>query len=173
MPVALPFIALALTAVGTGVAVSGALSQGKAAEDAAKYNAKVEENNALAAQQQAEAEARQIDRQNRIRAGSQRAAYGKAGVDLSSLNDVYYDTGQQGELESLSALYAGATQSQFYNSRAVGARFEGQNARSASNINAASSLIGGLAQGTYIANQQFGRQPAFRPQGPTYKNLGS
>ena len=150
MPVAIPFIALALTGIGTGLGVASSLQQGKAAEDQAKYNAKVSENNALAATQQAEAEALQIRRTNRLRAGAQRAGYGKAGVDITSGQDVLSDTGAQGELEALSALYAGQTQASYYNSQATGSRFAGRNARQAGNLNAAGSLVGGLAQGADI-----------------------
>ena len=70
MPVAIPAIALALTAVGTGVAIAGARQQASDAKGAANYNAKVEENNAIVAQQQADAEALQIRRTNRLRAGA-------------------------------------------------------------------------------------------------------
>lgn len=172
MAAAVPFIALALSAVGTGVAFAGSLQQAKAAEEAAKYNAKIDENNALAARQQAEAEALQIRRANRLRAGSQRAAYGKAGVDLSAGDDVIYDTGAQGELEALSALYAGQTQSSYYQSRATGNRFEGRQARTAGNYNAAASLIGGVAQGAgiFARSGNSGSQPSFN-QSAGVRNL--
>lgn len=154
MAVALPLVAVALAGVGAYAAVQ----QGKAAEDAAEYNAKVAENNAQAAADQAAAEALQVRRVTRLRAGAQRAGYGKAGVDLSgSAEDVFFDTGAQGELEALSALYAGATQSGYYQSRAAGSRFEGRQARSAASLNAASTLIGGLgtaAQLSYRMNSE-------------------
>lgn len=150
IPESIALVSLALTAAGTGVAVAGQQQQAKAAEDSAKFNAKVNENNAIAAQQQAEAEALQIRRANRLRQGSARAAYGKAGVDLQAGNDTLYDTGAQGELEALSALYAGQTQSSYYQSRGVAARYEGRNAKAAAGWNNASTIIGGAAQGAGI-----------------------
>lgn len=157
-------VSLALTAAGTGVAVAGQRQQAKAAENTAEFNAKVEQNNALAAQQQAEAEALQIRRTNRLRAGAARAAYGKAGVNLEAGNDLLYDTGTQGELEALSALYAGQTQASYYQSRAAGARFEGRNAASAARLGSAATIIGGAAQGVGIYGSyrnNRGTQPGF------------
>jgi hypothetical protein len=158
-------IALAATAAGTGVAVAGQQQQARAAENAAEFNAKVEQNNALAAQQQAEAEALQIRRTNRLRAGAARASYGKAGVNLEAANDVLFDAGTQGELEALSALYAGQTQSAYYQSRARGARFEGRNAASAARLQSVSTIIGGVAQGASIYgdynHRKSSKQPGF------------
>ena len=168
MAVALPAIAIALTAVGTGIGVYSAVQQGKAAEDAANYNAKVAENSARAAAEQAEAEARQIRRLNVLRSGAQRAGYGKAGVDLSgSAEDVFFDTGAQGELEALSALYAGDIQSGYYQSRAIGSRFEGRQARSAATLRAAGTVIGGLGTvGSSLA------EPSFRSSGNAGRSSG-
>jgi hypothetical protein len=129
------------------------MQQAQAAKDTAKFNSDVEKNNAIAAQQQAQAEATQIQRQNRLRAGAQRAAYGKAGVDISSGQDVIYDTGTQGELESLSTLYAGQTQASYYQSRGAAARFEGANQARAAGYQAAGSIISGAAQGVKIYAQ--------------------
>lgn len=165
--------AVAISAVGTGVSVAATQQQASAANDAAKFNAKVQENNALAAQQQSEAEALQIRRANRLRAGSARAAYGKAGVDLSAANDVMYDTGAQGELEAMSALYAGSTQASYYNSQAAGSRFGGRQAITAGNLNSTASLISGAGQVAGIAARSSNRNPTFKRSGPTYQNLGS
>lgn len=154
--------ALALSAAGTATSVIGSSQQAKAAEGAAEYNAKVEQNNAIAAQQSAEAEAAQIRRLNRIRLGSARASYGKAGVDLNDTNDVYSDIGTQGELEALSTIYAGQTQSSYYQSRAAGNRFEARSARSAGALGTASSLIGGLANTATTYNRV---RPSFGGRG--------
>ncbi len=158
--IALAAVSVAASLAGTGVAVAGAQQQAKAAEDVAKFNAKIAENDALAATQQAQAEATQIRRKNRLLSGQQRAAYGKAGVDLSSLDDVYADTGAQGELEALSALYAGERAASYNQSRSVSARYGGSQARTAGNYAVAGSLIGGLAT---TANTLSG--PTFRRGG--------
>lgn len=155
MPVALAALALVATAAGTAVSVTSAQQQAKSAKDTAKFNSDVENNNAIAAQQQAQAEATQIRRTNRLRAGAARAAYGKAGVDISSGNDVLYDVGTQGELEALSSLYAGSTQAGYYQSRGAGARFEGSNAVSAARSQGTSSIIGGVSQAASIGSSYY------------------
>jgi len=170
-------IAVAATAAGTGVAVSSNIQQGKAADETAKFNAKIAENDALAAQQQAAAEAEQIRRKNRLLSGAQRAGYGKAGVDLSGTEDVLTDSGTQGELEALSALYAGNRAATYDQSRASASRFQGDNAKAAGNLNAAGSLLGGLSS----VGTQLSTNPSFRSTGsgtktiysPRYKNQGS
>lgn len=139
--------AIAASVVGTGVGVYSQVQAGEAADDAAKANAQTERNNAIAAQQQAALEAGQIRRKNLLRLGTQRANAGKSGVLIDdSAADVIYDTAIQGELESLSALYSGSTQANYYKSRASIASFEGSQAKSASRIGAAYSLIGGLGR---------------------------
>ena len=148
MPQALPLIAVALTAVGTGVAVYSSLEQGKAADDAAKSTARAENANAKAAQDAAALEAQQVRRSNLLRLGSQRANAAKSGVLINdSAQDVMYDTAIQGELESLTTLYGGASQANYNRSRASIARVEGANAKSASYFKAGSSLIGGASSG--------------------------
>jgi hypothetical protein len=145
MPVALPIIAVALTAVGTGVAAYGAVSAGNKAEEAGKRTQEAENANAKAAQDQAALEAAQVRRKNLLRLGEQRATAAKSGVLINdSAADVIYDTSIQGELEAQSALYGGATASSYYRSRGGIAALEGKNAKSASRISAAGTVIGGL-----------------------------
>lgn len=156
----LGIVAAASAAAGTGVAVAGAQQQAEAANDTAKYNAKIAENDAIAASQQAEAEAAQIRRKNRLLGGAQRAGYGKAGVDLSGANDVIADAGAQGELEALSALYAGDRAASFNQSRAVSSRLQGSQAVAAGRYSAVGSLIGGIGNTAYALNQ-----PGFRRGG--------
>ncbi len=160
---ALALTAVALTAAGAGVGAYSSIQAGKASEDAAKYNAKIAENNAAVAARDAAAEAAQIRRQNLLRSGKQRAAAGKAGVDLSgSFEDVFFDTGAQGELEAMSALYAGEVTNRAFESRAIGSRFEGRQARAAGNIGAASSIIGGLGNAASIGARYSSAEPSFR-----------
>jgi hypothetical protein len=152
-------IVSAVSAVAGGVmsAVS-AKQQGDAAEEAAKYNAAVADNEALAAQQAAAFEAKQIRRKNMLRLGMQRASVGKSGVSLdagSSFDDVMFDSAIQGELEAQSALYTGRFKSQSALASGQMALFEGKQAQKAAGIGMASGAIGalgGVAQGAYMAN---------------------
>jgi vacuolar-type H+-ATPase subunit E/Vma4 len=145
MAVALPVIALALTAVGTGVAAYGQVQAGNKAEDAAKASQAAENMNAQAAMNAAALDAKQVRRRNLLRLGEQRSVAAKSGVLIDdSTADVIYDTSIQGELEAQSALYSGATAAAYSRSRGSIARLEGKNAKSASRISAAGTVIGGL-----------------------------
>ena len=132
----------------TGVAVYGQQKAGQAAEEAGKASQEAENANAQAAQDAAALEAGQVRRRNLLRLGTQRANAAKSGVLISdSPADVIYDTAIQGELEAQSVLYSGATQASYNRSRGAIARLQGENARSASKIQSASTVIGGLSTG--------------------------
>lgn len=95
--------------VGTGVSALGAVQQGKATSDAAKYQATVDRNNAILANRAAadatergkEAEAAQR-RKTTATLARQRAAIASSGVELGigSPLDVIGDTAQFGELDA-------------------------------------------------------------------------
>jgi len=83
MAPALPIIALAATAIGTGVSVVGSMMQGKREAEAAKAQAKLSSF-------QADAEIKRGDREEEVMrqeaarlVGQQRAAYAAAGVRLT------------------------------------------------------------------------------------------
>lgn len=148
-------VAIAVTALGTAASAYGQKAASDAASDVAKVNAKNEATQAGIAAQQAQLEADQQRRQNRLRLGAQRAAGAKSGIDLSggSIADVFQDTAIQGELDALSTIYAGQTQSAYLRGRASVSRAEASNYKSAGNLNAAATLIGGAgrAYGTYAS----------------------
>lgn len=147
MAVALPAIAVALSAIGTGVGTYSAFAQGSAAKDAARNQQKAENANALAATQAAALEAEQIRRQNRIRLGASRAAAAKSGVLINdSAADVMYDTSVQGELEAMSAIYSGATSATLSQNRGRAAIAEGRAASRIGSLRGAATLIQGLSE---------------------------
>lgn len=129
---------------GTAVSVVNANKAADAAEKTAEFNAKLAENEAIAARQSADLEAKQIDRRNRLLSGQQRAAYGKAGVDLSAADDVLTDSGIQGELDAAAARYAGDLQVGYAGSKAAGAIFGGKNAASSARLQGTGALISGV-----------------------------
>jgi Flp pilus assembly protein CpaB len=144
---ALPWITAITAVAGAGVAAYSAVEQGNAAEDAAKRTQKAENANAQAAMEAASLEAGQVRRKNLLRLGSQRADAAKSGVLINdSANDVIYDTAIQGELEAQSVLYSGASAASYQQQRGVNARAAGNSAKSASYINAGSSIIGGIGK---------------------------
>lgn len=145
MPAAIPAIVAITALAGAGVAAYSAVSQGNAAEDAAKATQRAESANAQAAMDAAALEAGQVRRKNLLRLGSQRADAAKSGVLINgSAADVIYDTAIQGELEAQSVLYSGAQSASYSKQRGANARAAGADAKPASYINAGSSIIGGL-----------------------------
>lgn len=148
----------AVSAVAGGVVSAiGQKQQGEAANQAAKYNAAVAQNEAIMAQNAAAAEARQIRRRNMLRLGAQRAAIGKSGVSLdagSSFDDVIFDSSIQGELEAQSVLYAGLVRSRSQMAAGAMSLYEGRQAKRAAGIGMAGSAIGalgGIAQAGYMS----------------------
>jgi hypothetical protein len=135
-----------VAAVGTGFSVHSAIQQGEMAEKAADFNAQVAENDALAAAQQAQYEADQISRRNRILIGKQTAAYAKSGVSGGSMYDVMYESYQQGELDRMAALYTGSVVSNRNRSQAQLSRLEGRNARTTGYLRAGSALLSGAGE---------------------------
>lgn len=143
---AIPYV---LAAVSTAVTVVAAVQQGKAAQRAADFNAKVAQDNAMLARQQAQSKARQQDRVNRLRLGAIRAAHGASGgaAGEGSVLDVLGDTAMQGELEKQNILYAGRVQAAGYRNEASLSTAEGKSARAASTLKAGSALLSGASQG--------------------------
>lgn len=137
-------IETALAAASTVFGVGGAIQQGISAGRTANYNARLAENNAMAARTAAAAEAER----ERVRAlrltGTQRAGYGKAGVQLSgSALDVIGDTAAQSELDALTILYGGESRARAAEADAAGQRFMGSAARGGALTQAGSSLLTG------------------------------
>lgn len=83
MGVVLPFIALATTAIGTGVSVVGSIMQGKREAEAAEAQAKLSEFQADAELKRGDREEDNIRREAMRLVGHQRAAYAAAGVRLT------------------------------------------------------------------------------------------
>jgi hypothetical protein len=165
--VAVPFIALALTAAGTGVAVASSIEQAKAAEKAGKYNEAVARNNAQAAADQARFEADKIERRNRLILGRQKAAIAKAGIlDTGSTLDVFEDSAMQGELDRMAALYSGDLRSGYYQSQGQLARMEGNSAARANYYRAGGSLLSGIG-GTASAYDTYRKS---QNTGPTFED---
>lgn len=153
---ALPWIAVALSAVGTGVGVYSSVAQGEAADDAAKEQNKAAQAQAKSAQDAAALEAGQVRRENLLRLGKNRAITAKSGVLIEdSASDVSYDNSIQGELEAMSVLYSGATEANYQRSRGKSALREGSAAKKAGYVSGAGTLIGG-------ASTTISKMPSFK-----------
>jgi len=140
----LGLIAVGLSAVGTGVAMYGAVQQANASEAAAKFNAGVARNNSLAARQQAAFDQEQLrNRHDRLR-GMQIASGAKTGQTLSgTLLDVQYDSDLQAELDMLSVVYKGQVASGASTSQAGLFESEARSAKTSGYLNAGATLLTG------------------------------
>jgi hypothetical protein len=152
------FVAAALPYLQAAMAVVGAISaiqQGKSAKAAADYNARINEQNAGIARQEAADLARQQERENYLRLGAIHAAQGKSGgaAGEGSVLDVLGDTAAQGELERQNILYRGELKARGYTNTAALDRFEGSQAVSSSYMKAGTELLSGAAS----AYDTFGR----------------
>jgi hypothetical protein len=158
MPVAIPII-LAVTAVAAvasaAVSASAAKTQGDNAQKIADYNAAIDRNNALVAAQQSQYEADRIRSRNRRIMGSQQAAYAHSGVDINSgsPNDVASDSGIQGEMDALTALYTGKIQASRQLAEADLQTARGQAAQSAAGYAQAGAILGGVSSVGSIGTQ--------------------
>lgn len=159
---AMVYASLAATAVSTGIGVYQSIQQGKAQQAQANYQAKVARANAQMAEQQASAERRQgyenmLNTRRKAAAliGSQRAAAGASGaaVDFGSFADVAEDTAMKAEFDAINAYnqgidrgYNSEIQAWNYGSQAQGYEAQGSAARSAGNLGAIGTAIGGIAE---------------------------
>jgi len=138
--------AAAAGAVGSVVGAAGAISQGQATANMARYNAQVAENEAVAARQQAAyEEERQRERAARLKS-STRAAIAKSGLDLEgSPLAVMEDTAVGAELDALAIRYSGSVAEARARSQAAMDRMQGQAAKTASYFSAGASLLNGAS----------------------------
>lgn len=136
-----------LQAAGTAFSVIGALNQGRAASDAANYNAAVASRNAVVAQQQAAADAERQRRENVLRQGQIRAGYGASGVTLEgSPLDVLENSAAMGELDRQTILYKGRLRSMGSEETAALDVMQGENAITQSYLRAGSELFTGASK---------------------------
>lgn len=140
-------IAAVVAVVGAGISAYGMYQQGQSQKKVAAYNAQLQQNSAIAARQESEAEAARLrDRANRIR-GSQITAASKSGLMLSgSVNDVMYDSSINSELDALTAIYKGQRSANTLNSQAAITRFEGESAAETAMWGAGGTILTGTTQ---------------------------
>lgn len=135
---ALLYVAIAAAVASAGGAVYSGVQQKKAAE----YNADVAEQSALAAQDKADYD-EDMHRQNVRRIiSSQRALYGKSGVDMTGSPLLTLEnTAGQGELDALAIKHGGAVEASQQRSSATLSRMQGKSAATGSYIQAGSTLL--------------------------------
>ena len=127
---------------------------GDAAAQAYQYNAAVARNNAAAAMQAAEADAKQQERENQRRMGTLRTGLIHSGVEMSGTPLLILDEeALQGGLEKEKKLHKGRVQQANYLNEASMADWQGSQAQAAESKGAGSSLLSGFSK----AFTSFGR----------------
>lgn len=182
------------TTIMIAMAASGAMQaygqyqQGKAQEAASKYQAQVNENNAIIAEREAAAaEERGKDaegKQRRLTAqfqAQQEAAYAKSGVlmDSGSPLDILSDTAALGEIDALTIrqnymdeAYNQRRQADNFRNEAELNRFSGRNAARAGTMNAFSTLLS-TAGNTYAYGNKVGAFGSVQPYSSATGSAGA
>lgn len=157
------YAGLGLSALGGVTGAIGAIQQGQAASEAAKYNASVAASNADMAKRNAqmagEAGAQQAamqEQKTRAQVGEIKANQAASGVDVNSGSalDVRSSAAELGELDALTVRTNAAKEAYGYQTQAVSDkaqagldRFEAENDETAGELGAASTLLGSAASG--------------------------
>lgn len=137
----------ALIVFSTLFTAGSALYQGQQAKKQADYNASVAEADAAAAKQKAEYDEKMHRERVRRLLSSQRAAYGKSGVDLAgSPLLMLQDTAKEGELDALAIRYGGDVEASRNRSEANLLRMQGRAARTSGYLQAGGTLLSGGAK---------------------------
>ena len=152
---ALPVI---LMAASTAMAVAGAVKQGQVESQAANYNSQIATQNAGIAAAQGEAAAQAQSRDSQRRIGTEMAAYGASGVQMSdgSPSDVLADSARSAALDNLTTRYNYQLKGLGYQDQASLESSQSQNASAAGYLSAMGSGIGG---GSKLYNMSGGGTP--------------
>jgi hypothetical protein len=143
---AIPYIALGITALGTGFSAYGQYQQGKAQREAYEQNAEISRQNAIAAEKQAAYEEDiQREKANALKS-RQRALYAKAGVDITSGSPllVMAEDMERAEADAQAIRYGGNVKKTQYLNQANMLDWSGEQAYSAGKTGAFSTILGGL-----------------------------
>jgi hypothetical protein len=143
--------AKAASAVSGVVGAIGAVQQGRSQAKIGEYNAKVAENQAIAARQKAEFDEDRQRQQARMFAGRQRASLSQAGGELMDAGDVLGMTAEEAEIDALAIRYGGNIAAQSAQQKGALAKAEAKQASKASYAKAGQTLLtaGGRALENY------------------------
>jgi len=149
-------ISAATAVVGAGVSAVSSMQQGKSAQNLANYNAQIAQNDAIAARQKAEFDARAQERQARLFAGTQRASMAATGGELLDMQDVVDMSAEEAELENLAIRYGGEMGYRAGQQRATVARMEGAAAKQKAQGAAMGSLLTGASSAAQMGAKYSG-----------------
>lgn len=121
----------------------GSLVSGFQQSSADRYNARVADQNAEIAQQQAQQKADAIRRDAVRLRGAQSAAAGASGVTQDSFADVMADSATEAELDALNAIYEGKMSARSYKSQGRAYRSSASDAISGGLVGAGANALSG------------------------------
>ena len=142
-----------ISGMGTAMQVAAPVMTGMAAKESAEaqakameYNAQIEESKAAIAAERAAQEERKLRIRGKLVKGTQRAAFGAAGLDpnVGSPLDVLLDTQWAIEQDAATIRYNAMLDQWGYGSRAQIARYQADVARSTGKQDMTAGVIGGL-----------------------------
>ena len=158
---------------GAALSAAGAVQQGNAAKQSAKFNAAVANNNAIASRQNASANAKRQAREARQRAGTNRASAAASGVYGGSAFDLLEDNAMEEELDRLTIIHQGELQAQGLEASAGLLTAQGKQAQIAGYTSAAGSLLkGGGALYDSGAFDSTPKQTSYATSGPKGSGAG-
>lgn len=137
----MPWMAI-IAVAAAAVSAYGAIQQGQAAKQQAKFNATVAQQNAQAARANSVMQQEQQQRETYKRLGAIRANQGASGGTMEgSALDVLGETAAQSELEKQNLAYRGEMQVRGHTNTASLDLMQGKQAAKAANIQAAGTLL--------------------------------
>jgi hypothetical protein len=147
------WVATAAVVVGGALTAYSQHQAGQAAKATGKYNAKLAENEAIAAEQQSHVESQQMQKNKERLIASQRAGFAKGGAVITEGTPLLLMAEQAGnaELDILQNQRNRAMQGTSLLSQAEMSKWQGNQAARAANIGAAGTVIGtaGSAKSTH------------------------
>jgi hypothetical protein len=146
----------AIGLVGTAISAAGSIAQGRQAEVMANYQAKAYGQQARADAVSSAYEASQERRQQALLEANARAQAGASGVALQgSPTDVLAANARAGELDIQAIRYGSQLRQNSLRTQASISQYQGQQAKQAGYINAASTAVSGLGS-AYRDSIRFG-----------------
>lgn len=141
-------MAIALAVIGTAISAYGAYENGRSKSAAATYNADVASKDSQIAIDQGNADAQIQQRASSMQIGAARAQYGANGLtsDSGSVLDVLQASAQRASLDNQRIKYNAQVKAYGLGNEATAYRFQGDAAKRAGNIGAASAILTGGSQ---------------------------
>ena len=133
--------AKAASAVSGVVGAIGSIQQGRSQAKIGEYNAKVAQNQAIAAQQKAEFDEKRQRQQARLFAGKQRNILSESGGELRDAGDVLSMTAEEAEIDALAIRYGGNVAAQAAQQKGALAKAQAKQASKSSYMQAGKSLL--------------------------------